>query len=102
MNKLDPNSELFQWQGTYRVLLCSLEVILGFIMTLFFARDEGALLTMAARSSLWGFSGYLFCDLPQERVGNSDIKKTDRTLLEEMGTKNSDFNARIMVGLDGE
>ena len=36
-------------------------------MTLFFARDEGALLTMAARSSLWGFSGYLFCDLPQER-----------------------------------
>ena len=43
-----------------------------------------------------------FCDPPRERVGNSDIKKTDRTLLEGMGTKNSDFNARIMVGLDGE
>ena len=36
-------------------------------MTLFFARDEGALLTMAARSSLWGFSGCLFCDLSRER-----------------------------------
>ena len=47
--------------------MCSLEVILGFIMTLFFARDEGALLTMPARSSLWGFSGYLFFVIPHER-----------------------------------